>query len=123
MEPYDFSIYGERKNVNHFLKTYCKDYTIFKDQDTGEVRTKSPFDFVLSRNARLIYIEAKWSNAPMSDFQKAFMYDCIRTRSPWGLLRWKNNRMILNWHIGTESGTLEGLENILVFIEKLTEIE
>lgn len=123
MENYDFSIHGERPNVNHFLNKYCKQYTIFKDQDTGEMRAKSPFDFSLARNAKVIYIEAKWSHGRLTQYQKLFMFECIRTKTPWGLLRWNNGKIILEWKIGSACGELTGLDEILDFIDKLTKIE
>lgn len=117
---------SERKLIRDFITRLSIDCQYWIDQDSGTVRTKSYFDFMLARHGLVIFVEAKLK--PKSEWkahQKLFKRECKRYDNHHVELNFNGSDNPNDWYInttcffGVEPETIRGFTAIEVFLKKL----
>jgi len=108
----------ERKLNRDFINKINFRHYCFIDQDTGQARTNSGFDFLISANNKVIFIEGKKNNKGLSEYQKLTAVKVEKSHSKYFVLRFKvefADNVCL--HDTEQFFKVEGLENILIFLK------
>lgn len=78
---------SERARVNDFVKGINFRCYTFIDQDTGTIRTKSGWDFLISANGKSIFIEAKLGMKKLKPYQELTQMEVLKSGGVYGVLR------------------------------------